>query len=108
MQADGRLVAAGKLASPRYKGLWDGLRTVVKQEGLLGLWRGSTPAVQRAALVNLGVSVFAKLLPLPPLSSPPFSLLVCIAKNVRCFLLPYQQLGKSCTCTRIALKYLGY
>ena len=28
--------------------------TIVHQQGILGLWRGSLPAVQRAALVNLG------------------------------------------------------
>jgi solute carrier family 25 (mitochondrial uncoupling protein), member 27 len=27
---------------------------IIRQEGILGLWRGSTPAIQRAALVNLG------------------------------------------------------
>jgi len=27
---------------------------IVRKEGILGLWRGSTPAIQRAALVNLG------------------------------------------------------
>ncbi|KAG7672754.1 hypothetical protein Ndes2526B_g08232 [Nannochloris sp. 'desiccata'] len=27
---------------------------IVRQEGIIGLWRGSTPAIQRAALVNLG------------------------------------------------------
>ena len=27
---------------------------IVNQQGILGLWRGSTPAIQRAALVNLG------------------------------------------------------
>eukprot|EP00887_Chlorella_sp_A99_P005802 scaffold1.g5802.t1 len=54
MQADGRLVAAGLQAAPRYRGLTDALSQITRQEGLLGLWRGSAPAVQRAALVNLG------------------------------------------------------
>jgi solute carrier family 25 uncoupling protein 27 len=54
MQADGRLVAAGKLDKPRYSGLLDALRQISAQEGVTGLWRGTTPAVQRAALVNLG------------------------------------------------------
>lgn len=30
------------------------LRTITAQQGVAGLWRGSVPAVQRAALVNLG------------------------------------------------------
>ncbi len=30
------------------------LRTIAAQQGVTGLWRGSVPAVQRAALVNLG------------------------------------------------------
>eukprot|EP00884_Botryococcus_braunii_P007290 jgi/Botrbrau1/16562/Bobra.0385s0005.1 len=54
MQADGRLMAAGQMVRPRYRGLLHGLGTVLKEEGLRGLWRGSSPAVQRAALVNLG------------------------------------------------------
>ncbi|KAL4447226.1 hypothetical protein ABPG77_007259 [Micractinium sp. CCAP 211/92] len=54
MQADGRLVAAGLQAAPRYRGALHALRTVSAQQGVAGLWRGSVPAVQRAALVNLG------------------------------------------------------
>lgn len=54
MQADGRLVAAGKLPAPRYSGVLSALVTIARQEGLAGLWRGTGPAVQRAALVNLG------------------------------------------------------
>jgi hypothetical protein len=30
------------------------IRTIVAEDGLRGLWRGTMPAVQRAALVNLG------------------------------------------------------
>ncbi|KAG2423768.1 hypothetical protein HXX76_015044 [Chlamydomonas incerta] len=55
LQAEGRLVASGKLPAPRYKGMGDCLRQIVAQEGgLAALWRGGGPAVQRAALVNLG------------------------------------------------------
>lgn len=36
------------------QGALHALRTIVAQEGVRGLWRGTTPAVQRAALVNLG------------------------------------------------------
>lgn len=38
----------------RYRGVAHALRTIVAQQGVAGLWRGSAPAVQRAALVNLG------------------------------------------------------
>lgn len=54
LQAEGRLVASGKLAAPRYKGMADVLRQVVAANGVAGLWRGGGPAIQRAALVNLG------------------------------------------------------
>ncbi|GIL58233.1 hypothetical protein Vafri_13298 [Volvox africanus] len=54
LQAEGRLVVAGKLTAPRYKGMADCLRHVVKSDGWVGLWRGGGPAIQRAALVNLG------------------------------------------------------
>lgn len=54
MQADGRLVAAGLQAQPRFRGVLHALRTITQQHGVRGLWRGSLPAVQRAALVNLG------------------------------------------------------
>jgi len=52
MQADGALVRQG--CSPRYRGLSHALSTIVQAEGVPGLWRGTLPAVQRAALVNLG------------------------------------------------------
>ena len=29
-------------------------QTIISNEGIRGLWRGTMPAVQRAALVNLG------------------------------------------------------
>jgi len=54
MMADGRLVAAGKLAKPRYSGLIDAFRTIYRTEGVLGMYVGCLPAIQRAALVNLG------------------------------------------------------
>ncbi|KAK9107516.1 hypothetical protein Syun_023527 [Stephania yunnanensis] len=52
MQADGRLVSQGP--QPRYRGLYDAFKTIVKAEGLGGLWRGVIPNVQRAFLVNMG------------------------------------------------------
>jgi solute carrier family 25 uncoupling protein 27 len=54
MQSDGRLVASGELTKPRYSGLMDAMRKISAEEGIAGLWKGSVPAVQRAALVNLG------------------------------------------------------
>ncbi|PSC72740.1 mitochondrial uncoupling 3 [Micractinium conductrix] len=54
MQADGRAVAAGLAGAPRYRGVLHAFRTIAAHQGLPGLWRGSLPAVQRAALVNLG------------------------------------------------------
>lgn len=54
MQSDGRLVAQGKLAAPRYTGVGHALSTIGRSEGIAGLWSGAKPAVARAALVNLG------------------------------------------------------
>lgn len=39
---------------PRVFGLWDAFQKVVQTSGVRGLWKGSVPNVQRAALVNLG------------------------------------------------------
>lgn len=52
MQADGRLVSMGLL--PRYTGSFDALNKIVQKEGVLGLWQGVLPNVQRAFLVNMG------------------------------------------------------
>ena len=38
----------------QYNGIIDAFGKIVRQEGILGLWRGGLPAIQRAALVNLG------------------------------------------------------
>merc|ERR1740133_68793 len=54
MQNDGRLVASGKLEAPRYTGLADAFTKIKAQEGVGGFYAGCTPAIQRAALVNLG------------------------------------------------------
>jgi len=48
MQAD-----AGSIR-PRYRGTWHALSTVAQVEGTRGLWRGTSPAIFRAAMVNLG------------------------------------------------------
>ena len=54
MQNDGRLVASGKMEAPRYTGLADAFTKIKAQEGMAGFYTGCTPAIQRAALVNLG------------------------------------------------------
>ncbi|KAG9451368.1 hypothetical protein H6P81_011333 [Aristolochia fimbriata] len=52
MQVDGRHVAQG--LPPRYKGAFDALTSIIRVEGLKGLWTGVFPNVQRAFLVNMG------------------------------------------------------
>ena len=49
-----RMQADATAAVPRYRGVAHAFASVVKEDGLRGLWRGTLPAVQRAALVNLG------------------------------------------------------
>jgi solute carrier family 25 (mitochondrial uncoupling protein), member 27 len=39
---------------PRVHGTMDAFRKIVARGGVKGLWKGSIPNVQRAALVNLG------------------------------------------------------
>ncbi|KAL3687655.1 hypothetical protein R1sor_013964 [Riccia sorocarpa] len=52
MQSDGRLIKMGH--APRYTGMADAFKKIVKTEGVRGLWRGVGPNVQRAFLVNTG------------------------------------------------------
>ena len=52
IQMEGKRRLQGK--PPRVHGMTDALTRIVKQSGILGLWRGCWPNVQRAALVNLG------------------------------------------------------
>mmetsp|Transcript_50004 Transcript_50004/g.158224 ORF Transcript_50004/g.158224 Transcript_50004/m.158224 type:complete len:316 (+) Transcript_50004:235-1182(+) len=54
MQGDGRLVAAGKLDKPRYTGLFDAFTKIKAEAGIGGFYAGCSPAILRAALVNLG------------------------------------------------------
>ncbi len=49
MTADGRLPAAEKR---NYKHVGDALVRMVREEGLLTLWRGAIPTMARAAVVN--------------------------------------------------------
>jgi solute carrier family 25 uncoupling protein 27 len=49
---EGKRRLQGKPA--RVHGMMDALNKIVAQAGVLGLWRGCWPNVQRAALVNLG------------------------------------------------------
>jgi len=52
IQMEGKRRLQGKPA--RVHGMMDALNKIVAQAGVLGLWRGCWPNVQRAALVNLG------------------------------------------------------
>jgi len=54
MQGDGRLVAAGKLEKPRYAGMFDAFTKIKAESGIAGFYAGCSPAILRAALVNLG------------------------------------------------------
>ncbi|XP_065198960.1 mitochondrial uncoupling protein 4-like [Sycon ciliatum] len=52
MQMEGRRLLEGK--EPRVRGVWHAYSTIVKLDGVRGLWKGWVPNVQRAALVNMG------------------------------------------------------
>eukprot|EP00918_Siedleckia_nematoides_P076857 GHVU01167988.1.p1 GENE.GHVU01167988.1~~GHVU01167988.1.p1 ORF type:complete len:290 (+),score=40.41 GHVU01167988.1:266-1135(+) len=52
LQADNTLPAAQRR---HYKGAFDALVRVVKDEGLFTLWRGTGPTVARACAINLGM-----------------------------------------------------
>lgn len=52
MQADGRMISQG--LQPRYSGSFDALQKILQTEGIIGLWKGVFPNVQRAFLVNMG------------------------------------------------------
>jgi len=52
IQMEGRRRLMGE--PPRVQGMTDAFRKILKQGGVIGLWRGCWPNVQRAALVNLG------------------------------------------------------
>jgi len=49
LQTDGQLKdAEGKLLPKRYKGMVDAFKSIVKEDGVLGLWRGVGPTMGRA------------------------------------------------------------
>ncbi|XP_063223550.1 mitochondrial uncoupling protein 4 isoform X1 [Bacillus rossius redtenbacheri] len=52
IQMEGRRRLLGK--APRVHGTWHAFTTILDKGGVKGLWKGSIPNVQRAALVNLG------------------------------------------------------
>ncbi|KAK7870615.1 hypothetical protein R5R35_009114 [Gryllus longicercus] len=52
VQMEGRRRLLGQ--PPRVRGAWHAFRKIVAEGGVRGLWKGSIPNVQRAALVNLG------------------------------------------------------
>ena len=49
MTADGRLPMAERR---NYKNVFDALFRIVREEGLFTLWRGATPTMARAMVVN--------------------------------------------------------
>lgn len=52
MQADSRLPEAERR---NYKNVVDAFRRIVKDEGFFALWRGATPTVVRAIVLNLAM-----------------------------------------------------
>ena len=42
----------------RYKGATDAFLVLLKERGMVGMWKGWLPNVQRGALVNFGGNVF--------------------------------------------------
>jgi len=52
IQMEGRRRLMGE--PPRVAGMTDAFRKILREGGVVGLWRGCWPNVQRAALVNLG------------------------------------------------------
>ena len=52
MQADKRLPLAQRR---NYTGTLNAFNTIVREEGVSGLWRGATPTVVRAVVLNLAM-----------------------------------------------------
>ena len=49
MQSEGRLLPG---QSPRYRGVVDAYRVIVRTEGVGGLWTGLGPAILRNSIIN--------------------------------------------------------
>lgn len=54
MQADNQLPVEERR---NYKNVFDAFRRITKEEGILGLWRGATPTIVRAIVLNLAMLV---------------------------------------------------
>lgn len=54
MQADVCAVMSGQRRHRQFNSISSVAKLLMRQQGIAGLWRGGLPAVQRAALVNLG------------------------------------------------------
>ena len=52
MQADATLPATERR---HYKGIFDAVIRIAKEEGIAGLWRGSSPTVARAMVLNMAM-----------------------------------------------------
>jgi len=52
MQADGTLPVEQRR---NYKNVFDGFSKIIATEGVLNLWRGAFPAIQRACIINLAL-----------------------------------------------------
>lgn len=54
MQADNQLPIEERR---NYKNVFDAFARITKEEGILGLWRGATPTIVRAVVINLAMLV---------------------------------------------------
>jgi solute carrier family 25 oxoglutarate transporter 11 len=52
MQADNQLAVADRR---NYKNVFDAFSKIAKEDGIGGLWRGATPTVIRAVVLNLAM-----------------------------------------------------
>jgi solute carrier family 25 oxoglutarate transporter 11 len=52
MQADNQLPVSERR---NYKNVFNAFATITREEGLIGLWRGATPTVIRAIVLNLAM-----------------------------------------------------
>ena len=52
MQADNQLPVNERR---NYKNVFDAFARITKEEGILGLWRGATPTIIRAVVLNLAM-----------------------------------------------------